>query len=182
MNKNEILTAARNMLNERTESLKKDCEHCLFKDHPAPFPALLYCFSVIDLLGSLYAGDAKSSSGITKRALDYMINMMSYPKEKAELLQKVFRHKIVHLAQPNPKTKHNGRVYLWWLCHEKDYEKHFIVNSIKKSKELIFQISVASLVDDIANSVFRPNGYLHRLEMEPDLQSNFQTAYKQIFS
>jgi len=29
----------------------------------APFPALLYCFSIMDLLGSLYAGNARS--GIT---------------------------------------------------------------------------------------------------------------------
>ena len=113
MEANEIITKARNFLKERTDSLKKDCEHCLFKEHPAPFPALLYCFATIDLLGALYVGDAKNDASTTKQSLDYMTGIMKYPELQAKLLQKVFRHKLVHLAQPKSITEFDGKKYIY---------------------------------------------------------------------
>ena len=121
MELNEISTSARNMLKARTDSLQNDVKRCCFaecKDTQfAPFPALLYCFSTIDLLGSLYGGDAQSSRGISDRSKMYMAEIMRYPEGKAELLQKVSRHKIVHLAQPNPEIRHTDRLYIWCLKH-----------------------------------------------------------------
>ena len=88
----------------------------------APFPALLYRFSTIDLLGALYGGDArekksKGEPGTSELARNYMTEVMLYPEDRAELLQKVFRHKIVHLAQPNPIVSLEGKSYKWSLEH-----------------------------------------------------------------
>src|SRR3989344_5642747 len=115
---NEIITTARNFLKGKIESLKKDSYQCLFKEHPAPFPAILYCFSVIDLMGALYEGNAKSDAPVTKQANEYMTGVMIYPQNVSDLLQKVFRHKLVHLAQPNPVTIYGKNKYLWDFCHE----------------------------------------------------------------
>ena len=69
-NPNNTITTARNFLKEKINSLKKDCEQCLFSKHPAPFPALLYCFSVIDLLGALFSGNAEDSAPTTQLKIE----------------------------------------------------------------------------------------------------------------
>ena len=181
MDSNRIITSARNVLKERVDSLKKDCEHCLFKDHPAPFPALLYCFAVIDLLGALYAGDASPEAKTTKQSKDYMTGMMKYPEETAELLQKIFRHKLVHLAQPNPRTKHSGKRYLWWGCHESNRNLHLKIEPTGQKDECRFCISIWDFVVDIEDSVFGSNGYMDQLTRNVEnLQPNFKKAHKQI--
>jgi hypothetical protein len=65
----------------------------------APFPALMYCFSIIDLLGSLMAGTARGGN-TTDNARRYMEKYLDIPLDKVRLLQKIYRHKLVHLSQP----------------------------------------------------------------------------------
>lgn len=185
MDLNTLLTNARQLLKDRTDSLEKDVRYCILRnvgtpDWPAPFPAILYCFSTIDLLGALYGGDASGRKSTSKLALNYMTDVMQYPKDKAKLLQKVFRHKIVHLAQPKPIVKINGKYYSWGYHHNKR-GIHLQVRATNQPNLFEFWISIWSLVEDIIGSVFKPNGYLDRLGKEPNLQRNFEIAYKQIF-
>ena len=194
MELNEIITISRNMLKERTDSLRNDVKRCLVecKDtQAAPFPALLYCFSTIDLLGALYGGNAVGNT--TQQARDYMTDIIRYPKEKVYLLQTIFRHKIVHLAQPNPRCKIDSNrlkeklniefgLYVWGIKHN-DHNKHLIIEDLGNQGEkklLCFWVSIESLVIDIIDSIEKPNGYLHRLENEPNLQRNFIQAYEAI--
>jgi len=186
MELNEILFKARKLLKERTDSLQKDVRYCILRnegtpDWPAPFPALLYCFSTIDLLGALCGGDAQSSRGISERSKKYMTEIMRYPDKEAELLQKVFRHKIVHLAQPQPVRIIDGERYLW--CYEHNNRGiHLKIDPTGRPNEYWFKISIWSLVEDITDSIYKPNGYLHRLEKDEDkLQDKFRKAYNQIF-
>jgi len=177
---NKIITVARNFLKERTGSLKKDCKHCLFKDHPAPFPALLYCFATIDLLGALYAGNASDNAHPTIQAKDYMTGIMKYPEETAELLQKVFRHKLVHLAQPNPIIKYNGKQYSWWECHESQRQLHLKIEPVNnKNNIFVFRIIIWNFVEDIIDSVWGANGYFYQLlKNTGNMQENFMKAHK----
>ena len=53
------------IVKDRLTSLENDVNRCLptakiEATEYAPFPALMYCFSIVDLLGSLYAGNARS--------------------------------------------------------------------------------------------------------------------------
>lgn len=211
MEQNEVLTAARNMLKERTDSLKNDVKRCCLDtcedSQFAPFPALLYCFSTIDLLGALYGGNAEGDS--PKQSRNYMVDIMRYPMEKVFLMQEIFRHKIVHLAQPEPKitidssiidNKLKGKAYdglkaylkkriefglYSWGIEHRDRAKHLTIESLGKEGQddrFRFWVTIWSLVEDIVDSVYKPNGYLHRLEKnEDDLQRKFETAVKQIF-
>jgi hypothetical protein len=191
MELNEMLTLARNILKERTDSLLKDVRYCVLRnqgtqDWPAPFPALLYCFSTIDLLGALYGGDAREKqrgneprTRVTELARVYMTEMMKYPDEKSKLLQKVFRHKIVHLAQPIPKVEYGGKIYTWYLEHN-NRVIHLEIKH-KKSNDFLFCVSIYSLAEDIVDSVYKPNGYVHELENTEDLQLKFENAYCHIF-
>jgi hypothetical protein len=91
--KQALVAFAEQFLRERIRSLEKDVRHCLRKPY-APFPAILYCFSTIDLLGALRSGRARRSSGTTKQAADYMERFMNYRSEQSRLLQDIYRHKL----------------------------------------------------------------------------------------
>lgn len=100
-----LLDFAVKFLGERVNSLKRDVQ--IYINEILPFPALLYCFATVDLLASLYKGDATGDTrtygkdvGTTRKAKKYMTEIMKYPEYESTLLQDQFRHKIVHLAQP----------------------------------------------------------------------------------
>jgi hypothetical protein len=90
----------------RIDSLEKDVKYCVQKPSDlssaayAPFPALLYCFSTIDLVGSLYEGDASRSVDTVNNSKKYAQYFMNYTEEQSHLMIQIFRHKLVHLAQP----------------------------------------------------------------------------------
>jgi hypothetical protein len=92
------------IVKDRLTSLENDANRCLPSAKIeaaayAPFPVLMYCFSIVDLLGSLYAGNARSGK-ITENAQKDMEKYLKYPIDKVYLLLKMYRHKIVHLSQP----------------------------------------------------------------------------------
>jgi hypothetical protein len=108
---NELIQFARKFINNRVDSLEKDVSHCLRKPF-APFPAILYCFSTIDLLGALYAGQGAEKDPATGNKVNttanskrYMEKFMNYTEEQRHLLMDIFRHKLVHLAQPKAVIK-----------------------------------------------------------------------------
>jgi hypothetical protein len=106
----DLIRFAVDFVRERIASLEKDVQHCLSEPY-APFPALLYCFSTIDLLGAICAGDATKKAPTTRQSVDYMQRFMHYTEEQARLLQSLFRHKIVHLAQPKAVVEDNSQQY-----------------------------------------------------------------------
>jgi hypothetical protein len=181
------LSKAHELLDARVESLLKDVRYCVLdnigtKDWPAPLPALLYCFATIDLLGALYDGNAISFGTISKRAKNYMMHAMKYPEEKAKLLQEIFRHKIVHLAQLQPMVKVDDRVITWRYDHD-NRAKHLELREFDGQKNLYeFSVSIWSLAEDIAVSVTGEDGYYARLKQRESLRNNFEKAYAQIFN
>ena len=151
------------------------------EDWPAPLPALLYCFATIDLLGALYDGNAISFDTISKRAKNYMVHAMKYPEEKAKLLQEIFRHKIVHLAQLQPKVKVDGKVFTWRYDHD-DRARHLALREVDSENDVFeFSVSIWSLAEDIAKSVTGTDGYYEKLYQRESLRVNFEKAYSQIF-
>jgi hypothetical protein len=184
MESKEVVFIANKILRERIDSLLKDVRHCLFyetPDAPAPFPAILYCFSVIDLLGSFVSGrfDEKSD---TQNAKEYMQKFMYYSDLQINLLQKIFRHKLVHSGQPKPIYKSDeGKLYFWRYIHNsrQDHLSIDMIDAVKKQYR--FTLSIYSFAEDIKDSVFAPEGYLHKLKTTPDLQGKFKKVYKKIY-
>jgi hypothetical protein len=102
------------------------------------FPALMYCFSIINLLGSLYCGQVGKRSYETEKSFLYMKNFMKqsnakgnplYNDDKISLLINGHRHKIAHLAMPQNIMEYDNKVITWKLSGE-DYD-------IKQHMELI---------------------------------------------
>jgi|SRR5215469_1464130 len=97
-----VAFATRLIKAERLPSLKKDVSICV--STACAFPAILYCFSTIDLLATLFKGQLKPTS---PNARDYIQKFMKnnhipYTQYEVELLQKIYRHKVFYMAQPKP--------------------------------------------------------------------------------
>ncbi len=191
----ELLRFAMRFITERVESLENDVRRCLLQEgpyRPAPFPALLYCFATIDLLGGLYSGNASKSARTSPQAREYMEKFMNYKTERTKLIQELFRHKLVHLAQPGPVVEDGGR-RISWCHHHENREKHLLLEKLPTKGYVpltskvciecnyVFHVSIADLVRDIRDSVENPGGYLASLESSQDLQQKFEKAISQVY-
>lgn len=186
----ELIQFARTFLRDRTDALQRDVLVCTH-GATAAFPAILYCFSTVDLLGALLGGDAKSGSGVTDRAKAYARRFMHYSEDQCSLLWGVFRHKIVHLAQPNPVKEFKGKKTTWGYWHD-DGSHHLklvplvppvhaaATSGLSIEAEQRFEISIRHFVADIVDSVHAPTGYLHTLTSDTDVQDKFKNAVTQI--
>ena len=175
----------------RVEALQKDVAHCLREPY-APFPAIVYCFSTVDLLGALCAGDASKKAPTSKQSSDYMRRFMHYTEEQTKLLMEIFRHKIVHLAQPKSVCEYSGKKVAWRYWHD-NLDRHLKLTKLKEPVQLQltsswsisadheFELSISHLVKDIVESVQAPGGYLHTLKSDTDLQDRFEKALLGIY-
>lgn len=186
----ELIRHARLLIDERLESLQRDVPQCLSGTH-APFPAMLYCFATIDLLGALASGNASRAAKSTVQSKDYLRRFMHYSQEHCELLMDLFRHKLVHLAQPSPIVERNGQ-HVSWGCWHEDSSHHLqvvplpvgstvqITASWSRPCTHRFEVSISHMVRDIVRSAQDPGGYLHSLSQDADLQCKFGVAFEQI--
>jgi hypothetical protein len=188
----ELIQFARGFLTERTDSLRHDAQVCT-AGATAAFPAILYAFATVDLLGALLGGDAKGPKGMTERTKSYMRRFMHYSEDQCILLLDVFRHKIVHLAQPNPVTLFKNTLTSWGYSHD-DLQHHLklvplapplqvtVTSALQINADQRFEMSIRHFVEDIVDSVHAPGAYLHSLASDADLQARFAKAVTDIYS
>ncbi|MGH9975259.1 MAG: hypothetical protein ACRD8Z_05410, partial [Nitrososphaeraceae archaeon] len=184
---------ARSFVRNRIASLEKDVNHCLQSPY-APFPAMLYCFSTIDLLGALYSGQAGKNTFTSNNSKKYMQEFMNYTSEQASFLTEIFRHKLVHLAQPRAIILDGDGSRVSWQYFHDNSEKHLLVEKtepvlkiqIKSDWEItinkIFNVGILQLIHDIKDSVEKHNGYLDKLENSDLVRDNFEKALAEIYS
>lgn len=192
----ELLRFARSFLAERLEALERDVHACILAGSTAAFPAILYAFSTVDLLGALAGGDSARRAKTTEQSKRYMRRFMHYSEDQCGLLMELFRHKIVHLAQPNAVVTlpSNGKKTTWAYWHE-DREHHLklvpleaeqtvqVTSKLSYKIEQRFEVSIVHFVADIVDSVNRPGGYLHSLELDGNgLQGTFRSAINGIYT
>jgi hypothetical protein len=60
---------ANTFLSNKMDVLQKDVDHCLVSPY-APFTAIIFCLSSIDLLGALYTGEAAPKLVRKRKATD----------------------------------------------------------------------------------------------------------------
>lgn len=193
---NELVRHARGFVENRVNSLESDARHCLPEDpndpHIAPFPILLYCFATIDLLGALLSGRADRKAPTTEQSIQYMKSFMIYNPGDAKILLDLFRHKLVHLAQPNAVIRFDSE-WITWRYHHNNKQFHLKKLSVPQGTMIDvssdwtirvtheFNISIMDFVKDIKDSTIRPNGYLDMLEKTPHLQDRYETAINHIY-
>lgn len=189
--------------------LQKDIDHCLASPY-APFPAIIFCLSTIDLLGALYVGEAapklvqkRKTSGkrerliqprTTRNSARYMKRFLRYSAQDIRLLQSIFRHKIVHLAQPKPVIADRARTIAWRYYHH-NKSRHLQLTKLKNPRRIKgltpytlycnygFKISISQLKADIITSVFTGStSYYNLLKSNKRFQRNFRRAINEIYN
>ena len=188
----ELLIFADKYVGENLSRFNREINHCLKLPY-AEFSAILYCFSIIDFLSSIYCGQARSGN-TTQNAKMYMKQMMHYTEDQCILLQKVFRHKLVHLANPNYVYAHDNKKKITYHFRNNNPKKHLSLESIpspayykptSKIRQDVthkFWISIKRFSADIIQSVDGPIGFLSKLKADPRLRKNFDDAIFDIFS
>ena len=167
------------------DALKKDIDHCIKTQPYAPFPALIYCFSNIDL--ELFIQEElirlllqqKDLKGIPQHnnLKKYMKDFMGYNEEKSTLLQCIFRHKLVHLAEPLLSViEYKSRLIAWKYNHYNTVNHLIFVPASTANNKIqitanrdihfdeVFEISILGLANDIINSVYKADGYIESLQ------------------
>jgi len=148
--------------------------------------------ATIDLLGALVAGAAGRDAPTARNARSYLVDFMRYTDEQARVLQRMFRHKLVHLAAPRATIEDNGRVIAWRYVHAPDAD-HLSIKPLPPGSRVEawpgwevpcdheFVLSIAQLVLDVGNSVEGPGGYLDRLGSDTTLRTNCERALEAIY-
>jgi hypothetical protein len=191
----ELVGHAEGLLRGRCDSLVKDVAHCLSKPY-APYPAILYCFSTIDLLGALAAGRGDNHRPATQHSRNYIKLFMKYADPIPTLLMGQFRHKLVHLAGPktvfeyedNASQKHK---VVWNYTHN-TAGRHLQLDGVVGLANIdnglwtlpydqSFWLDITSFANDIVNSVFGPNGYLAQLKTDATMQVRYAAALNDLY-
>jgi hypothetical protein len=173
--------------------------NCLDKD--CAFPALLYCFSTIDLLGALCTGYAEEGSHTKDNFKTYAVHFMKntnerYTNEQVDLLLAIFRHKMVHLAQPKLVINDEKGRHIAWRYEYPDVANHLRIEKGQYQKiqnilapfpiyyDYVLVISITKLLFDVIDSVTRrSDGYMAKLKYNhKNLQANFDNAIDQIYN
>jgi hypothetical protein len=191
----DLIRNAEKMLRARCDSLNKDVIHCLSEPY-APFPAILYCFSTVDLLGALAAGRGDNNRQATPQSMDYLKIFMHYRDPIPTLLMGIFRHRLVHLAGPKTvfeyedtsSRKHN---VVWNYTHNTP-GKHLQIDGAvgvatidnglwNLNFDQSFWLDITSFTNDIVNSVLGPGGYLEQLKTNPTMQARYAAALNDLY-
>jgi hypothetical protein len=189
----QLIAYSEDLFERKLHHLKNDVEDCLLinsktRNAPAPYPAMLFSFSVIDMLGSLYTGSPRSND----RCFEYMTKMMAIEPKKAALLLQIHQSKLVHFADPNTVIEFRGSKIVWNYFHESDRSRHLQLKSNKSEMhfpltpttfqaEEEFSLGIADFAQDIRNSVYKkPSGYLELLKNSKDLQAKFDRALSEL--
>ncbi|MCJ7570303.1 MAG: hypothetical protein MUO82_00275 [Candidatus Thermoplasmatota archaeon] len=189
----ELIEYAKTYVKVKVNGLEEVVNHCLYPIPGKPglyatFPAILYCFAIINLLGALYEGNATKSARIFQ-AKKYMQKFMNYTPDQCDLLMDQFRHKIAHLSEPKAVIESKGRYIAWEYEHNRS-QKHLTIEKLSGRSKIqitsrlsigydhVFHISIVGLVDNIKASV---DLYLNELENTIALQNHFEKAVREIY-
>jgi hypothetical protein len=102
----------------KKQSLNGDVEKCIASN--CPFPAILYCFSMIDLIMTIKNFNTKHGKvhipKLAEKSKEAMIHYLSLDAGMAALLQDVYRHKLVHESEPPSLIRHAGMSIGWCMA------------------------------------------------------------------
>ena len=174
---------AKNMFTERINSLQNDAMRAFVdidKIAPAPFPIAMYAFATIDYFSSFWRGwnqNLPSGEDQTKRMVDFLEEFLKYPKKESSIAINIWRHKLMHTAEPRILKDNADSQYGWligprvgnhWELQE--YSSHYF----------ILNVGVFNLIDDLKEGVFGNNGYFKKLKSSSDLQENWKKMISEI--
>jgi hypothetical protein len=197
---NELVEYARWFLRDRVRAFRKDLAICMTankKREHAYFPALITCIAFADLLSGLYAGKLDYP-----KLPDLKAYIEKFFRKKAnyvnvDILYKMFRHKIAHIAYPYlvfdtaKKLPPPPRRIVWTVgiyVGKKPIEliEYATPRTILRTKTAWpvpytsrMKVSLTAFRNDIINSIYGPSGYLQHLQSDPTARKHFAQCMKE---
>jgi len=197
----DVVKFAKKFLDEHVGRFRKDIAICLRPDKNrshAYFPALITCIAFAELLSGLHAGKLKGDG--LKKLKDYASNFMDptiYDSDRLEILYKMFRHKVAHLAQPHavfdakPKPPGQPRRLITWTVDESGTKPAIEIVPEPERKQILRAVTpwpvyydhrayvrIKSLASDILKSVPR---YLRRLKTDKSAHDRFKSCMNDFY-
>jgi len=176
------------IIENKMKSLRSDYTICLNgnEKEKAMYPIILYCFSIIDILGTYYTGNACREAN-TENLEKFLEKYLKYKPHEIKIITELFRHKIVHLSSAKPRYRRDNGKYITWkitwngCCNRKIVNKSGnITDDFGKIYKIdqIFTFSIQSLIKEIEEASHR---YLSDLKKDPQLQAQFYQAHQKIW-
>lgn len=130
-------------------------------------------FSLIDVLSQYEAGTTQVR-GQTDRMVRFMHGHMDYDEFASFVAIKMWRHKLMHTAQPRPLIGSSGKRYRW-LLHwwgELPQEQH-----MQFQNEPILNVGLMWLLDDLRESAAR---FFDAVSRSVEMQERLHTAHSEM--
>lgn len=135
---------------------------------------------------------------MTTQAAAYMKRFMAYSEEQIRLLQRQFRHKLVHLGQPKPIVRDGGRLIAWRYWHD-NVDVHLKLIPFGSAQwhepwdfavklgaafpvDYEFNLSITHFASEIVASAIGPQGLIVQMRQNATLQENIRRAINQILN
>lgn len=179
--------AARSQFEERIYSLETDTNRCFWQIEggpgPAYFPPVLYAFATIDYFSSYWAGWSNSAGDRSKkqtvRLVDFMVKYLGYDQRASTVAVAIWRHKLMHTAQPRILRAKNGSDRFMWETGI-GLMDHMNLSPTGHPNKFILRFDSYAVVRDLRRGVLGPSGYFSDLCRSPDLQQKFLTCYNEM--
>lgn len=193
---NSQLDQIKKRFNDRFDNLERDAYRAFTSkielDHSlglgvAPFPITLFCMSMLDYFSGLYFGYSeikrkKVRKNQTKRMSEFLAKYLNYDSNVSEKILKVFRHILVHTAEPSITEKlYKSGIKGWILSELADEGDHWTIKSYA-SKNMVIHFAAGNFIRDLKTGVLGELGYFNDLVRMQSLQDNYINFYKELNS
>lgn len=179
--------AARSQFEERINSLDNDTKRCFWKIASGPgeayFPPVFYAFATIDYFSSYWAGWndplGDKNKKQTPRLVAFMVKYLGYGQRASTVAVAIWRHKLMHTAQPRVLRAHSGSDNFKWETGI-NLADHMTLSPTGTPNEFLVRFDSYAVVRDLRKGVFGPTGYYSELCRSADLQRNYVACYNEM--
>lgn len=142
---------------------------------------MMNCFTFIDLL-SQYRQGSTSSQGQTKRMVAFMDDYLGYDPKANKVAVKLWRHTLMHTANPEVIWGEDSEIRYWWLLHwgppYLPIEQHMHFQNRSTSEEIL-GVGLSYLISDVGQAAERLFRDAHH---DVALQAKVETAHAQLLN
>ncbi len=179
--------AVRSQFEERIGSLEADTNRCFWKIEGGPgeayFPPIFYAFATIDYFSSYWAGWNDPAGDRTKRQttrlVDFMVKYFGYERRASTVAVAIWRHKLMHTAQPRVLRARNGIDRFTWETGI-NLKDHVTLSPTGTPNEFMVRFDSYAVIRDLRRGVLGPSGYFSDLCTSPDPQQKCLACYNEM--
>lgn len=151
----------------------------------APFPIVLFCMATLDFFSAAYLGYSEQKRNPnrinqTDRMTEFLNKYLKYDKNISKIALEIFRHKMVHLAEPIIQIGRSDKIRGWEIASIQADGDHWTIVKFDSQGNKLVRFGVNNFISDLRKGILEQEGYLQDLEKDPQLQKNYLSFWKEI--